>query len=336
MVYQNPAYNPNSLVVNADKNQNKVVVTLVRKTYQVTFEVIDGSGSIPTRIIRHGATIGPIDESQIAPQGLVIKKAEIDDIEMTKEEIEKFVVLKNHEVLLFIGIPTRKLGKYPQTHVYNPKVDHIEDKEHELKFNSKGKDYTMKFTRSYWQDKKGNKYEKYNGQYYKFESVDFVKIPEQNTWYTEKIIDFSPFNLYYDDYRDNAKPERSIFKAMVKDIGKVLGSDVYMPTYDSGEFSVMPAVQKNLVSKLKKEPTDYARAVLNQQSGTSYRGADLSNFAESDVEWLRYNIFISNRWWFGTQYNSNYANAYNFNGRNEGNLDYSQVKYVFGVVVCIR
>ena len=335
-VYQNPTYSASSLVVNADKNQNKIVVTLMRKTYQVTFEVIDGSGSIPTRTIRHGATIGKIDESQITPQGLVIQKAELDEVEMTKEEIEKFVVLKNHEVLLFIGIPTRKFGKYPQTQVYNPKVDHIEDKEHELKFNSKGKDYTMKFTRSYWQDKKGNKYEKYNGQYYKFESVDFVKIPEQNTWYTEKIIDFSPFNLYYEDYRDNRKPEHSIFKAMVEDIGKVLGGDVYMPTYDSGEFSVLPAVQKNLVSKLKKEPTNYAQAVLNQQSGTTYRGADLSSFAESGVEWLRYNIFLRKRWWLGTQYNDNYAQVYNLNHRGDGFLDYSHVNLVFGVVVCIR
>ena len=335
-VYQNPTYNASSLVVNADKNQNKIVVTILRKTYQVTFEAIDGSGEIPTRTIRHGATIGKIDESQIAPQGQVIKKAELDDVEMTKEEIEKFVVLKNHNVLLYIGIPTRKFGKYPQTVVYNPQVDKIQDVEHELKFNSKGKDYTMKFTRSYWQDKKGNKYEKYNGHYYKFESVDFVRIPEQNTWYTEKIIDFSPFNLYYDDYRDNAKPERSIFKAMVKDIGKVLGGDVYMPTYDSGEFSVLPAVQKNLTSQLKKEATPYAQAVLNQQIGTTYRGADLSSFAESGVRWLSYNIYLRNRWWLGTQFNSNYANAHNLNGRGSGFIDYSQVHNVFGVVVCIR
>ena len=335
-VYQNPTYSASSLLVNADKNQNKAVITLLRKTYQVTFEVIDSSGDIPTRTIRHGATIGKIDESQIAPQGLVIQKAELDDVEMTKEEIEKFVVLKNHNVLLYIGIPTRKFGKYPQTVVYNPQVDKIQDVEHELKFNSKGKDYTMKFTRSHWQDKKGNKYEKYNGHYYKFESVDFVRIPEQNTWYTEKIIDFSPFNLYYDDYRDNAKPERSIFKAMVKDIGKVLGGDVYMPTYDSGEFSVLPAVQKNLTSQLKKEATPYAQAVLNQQIGTTYRGADLSSFAESGVKWLSYNIFLRNRWWLGAQFNSNYANAHNLNGRGSGLIDYSQVHNVFGVVVCIR
>ena len=335
-VYQNPTYSTSSLVINTDNNQNKVIVTILRKTYQVTFEVIDGSGEIPTRTIRHGATIGKIDESQIASQGFVIKKAELDDVEMTKEEIEKFVVLKNHEVLLYIGIPTRKFGKYPQTVVYNPQVDKIQDVEHELKFNSKGKDYTMKFTRSYWQDKKGNKYEKYNGHYYKFESVDFVRIPEQNTWYTEKIIDFSPFNLYYDDYRDNAKPERSIFKAMVKDIGKVLGGDVYMPTYDSGEFSVLPAVQKNLTSQLKKEATPYGQAVLNQQIGTTYRGADLSSFAESGVKWLSYNIFLRNRWWLGTQFNSNYANAHNLNGRGSGFIDYSQVHNVYGVVVCIR
>ena len=336
-VYQNPTYSQNNLVVNADKNQNKIVVTILRKTYQVTFEVIDNSSSIPTRTIRHGAKIGEIDESQFTAQGLVIRKAELDYEEMTKEEIEEFIVLKNHEVTLFIGIPTRKFGKYPQTLAYNPKGIHkIEDKVHELRFNSKNKDYTMQFTRSYWEDSKGIKYEKYNGEYFKIEPVDFIKIPKQNTWYTEKIIDFSPFNLYYSDYSDNAKPERSIFKAMVKDIGKVLGANVYMPTYDNGEFSVLPAIQENLDSQLKKEYTDYALAIFRQQKGTStfYRGVNLSSFAESGAEWFRYNIYLRNRWWLGTQVNNIRPFAYSIT--DIGKIEFGHANLVIGVVVCIR
>ena len=93
-VYQNPTYSTSSLVVNADKNQNKIAITILRKTYQVTFEVVYDSSSIPTRTIRHGAKIGEIDESQFTAKGLVIRKTELDYVEMTKEEIEEFIVLK--------------------------------------------------------------------------------------------------------------------------------------------------------------------------------------------------------------------------------------------------
>ena len=337
-VYQNPTYNPTSLVVNADKSQNKVVVTLMRKTYQVTFVVKQFSGSIATRTIRHGAKIGTIDESQFAASGLGIRKAELDGKEKTKEEIENFVVQKAHKVTVYIGKPTKKFGMYPQTKVNNPQGIYIvENKVHELRFNSKNKVYTMQFTRSYWQDNEGAKYEKYNGQYYKIEPVDFVKIPKQNTWFTEKIIDFSPFNLYYSSFPDNAKPERSIFKAMVEDIGKVLKGEVHMPTYDSGEFGIVPALEGGSSSiHLKKESTDYAKAVLNQYSSNTakYRGTDLSSFGESNVSWPYYNSGYHQHWWLGTQYP--YSNPYARYIYDNGYVDYSNVYYVFGVVVCIR
>lgn len=194
----------------------------------------------------------------------------------------------------------------------------------------------MQFTRSYWEDSKGIKYEKYNGEYFKIEPVDFVKIPAQNTWYTEKIIDFSPFNFYYDSYPDNAKPERSIFKAMVEDIGKVMGVEVHMPTYDSGEFSVMPAIQNNLENQLIKKHTDYALAILKQQKDTStfYRGIDLSSFAESDAEWFRYNTFLKDWWFLGTQVINNRQFVRSITGI--GKTEYAHANLVIGIVVCIR
>ena len=337
-VYQNPTYNPTSLVVNADKSQNKVVVTLMRKTYQVTFEVKQFSGSIATRTIRHGAKIGTIDESQFAASGLGIRKAELDGKEKTKEEIENFVVQKAHKVTVYIGKPTKKFGMYPQTKVNNPQgIYNVENKVHELRFNSKNKVYTMQFTRSYWQDNEGAKYEKYNGQYYKIEPVDFVKIPKQNTWFTGKIIDFSPFNLYYSSFPDNAKPERSIFKAMVEDIGKVLKGEVHMPTYDSGEFGIVPALEGGSSSiHLKKESTDYAKAVLNQYSSNTakYRGTDLSSFGESNVSWPYYGSGYHQYWWLGTQYPYSYPYARII--YDNGHVYYRNVGIVFGVVVCIR
>ena len=337
-VYQKPVFSVEKFTVNADKTQNKVTVTIFRKVYKITFEVKNHTSSFAERTIRHGATIGPIDESQLAVQGLGIRKVELDGQEKTKKEIENYLVQKNHNVTLYIGKLTKKFGAYPQTKVENPVgIQKIKDEVHELKFNSKAKDYTMEFTRSYWQDTDGNKYEKYNNQYFKIEPVDFVKIPKLNTWFTEKIIDFSPFNIYYSGYSDNGKPEHSIFKALVEDIGKVLGGEVYMPTYDTADFSVKPALDANLYSQLKKESTDYAKAILGSYSGEyvgNYRGVDLSTFVESDHRMPYYHSNFHQYWWLGAQYPDSepYARSIILNGR----LDWHDVYHVLGVVVCIR
>ncbi len=294
--------------------------------------------SFAERTIRHGAAIGAIDESQFAAQGLGIRKAELDGQEKTKKEIENYLVQKNHKVTLYIGKLTKRFGAYPQTKVDNPaNIQHLKDEVHELNFNSKAKDYTMQFTRSYWQDSAGNKYEKYNNQYFKIEPVDFVKIPKLNTWFTEKIIDFSPFNIYYSGYSDNAKPEHSIFKTIVKNISKILGGEVFMPTYDNGDFSVKPALDARLYSQLKKESTDYAKAILGSYSGEyvgNYRGVDLNTFVESGHRMPYYHSSFHQFWWLGAQYPD--SDPYAHSIINNGSLDWHDVYHVFGVVVCIR
>ncbi len=337
-VYQKPVFSVEKFTVNADKSQNKVTVTILRRVYKITFEVKNHMSSFTERTIRHGAAIGAIDESLLAAQGLGIRKAELDGKEKTKKEIENYLVQKNHKVTLYIGKPTKKFGKYPQTKVDNPVgIHYIKDETHELKFNSKAKDYTLKFTRSYWQDSEGNKYEKYNNQYFKIGPVDFIKIPKLNTWFTEKIIDFSPFNIYYSGYSDNGKPEHSIFKALVEDIEKVLGGEVYMPTYDDGDFSVKPALDANLHSQLKKESTDYAKAILSSYSNQyvgNYRGVALNPFVESGHRMPFYHSQFHQHWWLGTQYPD--SDPYTHNITRNGSQDWNDVYYVFGVVVCIR
>ena len=337
-IYQKPEFDKNSLTVNADNNKNKVLVTIKRKVYDVTFEVKGHLSTIAKRTIRHGAPIGEIDESQFAAAGLGIRKAELDGKEKDKAEIEKFVVQKTHKVTLHIGKPTKKFGKYPQTKIDNPEGIQFErDDVRELKFNSKAVNHTINFTRKYYKDSSGNRYEMFNGHYYKIEDVEFVKIPKLNTWFTKKIIDFSPFNLYYSGYSNNAKPVHSIFKAMLEDIGKVLEGDVYMPTYDSGEFGVEPALLASLQSQLRKESTDYAKAILGNYSGNivnQYRGTDLSSFGESGVYWPYYYSSCHQCWWLGTQYPFSNPGARSIN--NNGYLNWDYVNYVFGVVVCIR
>ena len=338
-VYQEPEYSVANLTVNADANLNKIVVTLKRKVYDVTFEVKGHTSSIAKRTLIHGAKIGQIDESQFETNGLGILKAELDGTEKTKQEIENYLVQKNHKVTLHIGKPTKKFGEYPQTKVDNPAgIQKLKDEVHKLKFNSKGKHHTIQFTRSYWQDSAGNKYEKYNNQYFKIEPVDFIKIPKQNTWFTEKIIDFSPFNIYYDNYPNNAKPESSIFKAMVQDIGKVLKGEVHMPTESSGDFQVKPALDANLKSLLKKESTDYAKAILGNYNGQpidKYRGASLNPFVESGGYIMPYyNKVNHDVWWLGTQSSDSSALAHIISSI--GELHKYHVHFVYGVVVCVR
>ncbi len=335
-VYQDPEYSVANLTVNADESQNKVIVTINRKTYTVTYQVVGIATTIPTKTFRHGQKHGEIDESQLEVVGLDIVKLELDNNVKTKEEIKNLIVSNNHTIKVYVGEKTRIVGKYPQTKVDNPAGIQFErDDVRPLKFNSKNVDYTINFTRKYYKDNLGNRYEMYNGNYYKFEDVEFVKIPKQKTWFTKRIIDFTPFNLYIENYPDNAKPERSIFNAMVKEIGKILETTTYMPTYDNGEFSVKPIldVSRDIHPKLKRESTDYAKAVLNQHSGHKpiYRGVNLNTYPS-----VQYHSYYNNTnhqgWWLGAKYLN--EQGARFMDRN-GYMTWGTAFYVFGVVVCI-
>ena len=336
-VYQNPTYSVDKLIVSADKEQNKVTVTILRKVYIVTLEPRNYPTTMPARHIKHGGVIGEIDDRHFKEKGFIFREIQLDGKEISKADVEKFVVVKEHTVIVYIGKPANRFGKYPQTRVYNPVgIHHLKDEVHHLKFNSKGKDYSMKFNRSYWEDEQGVKYEKYLGQYFKFESVWFVQIPEQNTWFSEKILDFSPFNIMYLGYPENAKPERSIFKAMVEDIGKVLGHEVHMPTYDDGKFSVKPALDKGKQEQLKKDATDFAKAGIrgyNDQNVGYYRGSSLDRFVESDHQMPHYHQNRHQWWWLGTQFDRPNPSVQNI--QPDGSLDWNNVHSVLGVVVCL-
>ena len=80
-IYQDPRFNPTQFTVSANENENQVTVTIDRNLYTVTFEVIGHYGTILNRVIRHGAKIGAIDESQFSSDGNGIIKAELDNIE---------------------------------------------------------------------------------------------------------------------------------------------------------------------------------------------------------------------------------------------------------------
>ncbi len=345
-IYQNPEFSQTTLTVNAQSSENKVTITLKRKVYTVEFEVKGHTAKIPARTKRHGAEIGAIDETPFLADNLAVVKAELDGKVLTKQVLEKTLVNKHLKVTLYIAEPVKKIGKYPQTKVDNPEgISHFKDEERELKFNSKGKDYTLKFTRSFWKDSAGNKYEKYNGEYFKFEDVEFVKIPNKKTWFTKHIIDFAFYNIYYYGYPDNAKPERSVYSALVKDIEKFLVVDTFSATFDDGDFSIKSALDAQFSNpKLIKTPTDYARAVHGGKNGhvTTYRGVDLTPFIEQDGFAPWYDDQILQYWWLEGQWVNKNPQAFCYrvitypDGSNEHQFYSVDVSYMIGVSVCIR
>ena len=345
-IYQNPEFSQTIITVNAQANENKVTITLKRKVYTVEFEVKGHATKIPPRTKRHGAAIGEIDETPFLAANLAIVKAELDGRVLTKHELEKTLVKKPLKVTLYIAEPVKKIGKYPQTKVENPEgIEHLKDEEHELKFNSKAKDYTLKFIRSFWKDSAGNKYEKYNGEYFKFEDVEFVRIPNKKTWFTKHIIDFTFFNFFYYKYPDNAIPERSVYSSLVKDISKFLGVETFSVTFDDGEFGIKSALDADYSNpKLIKTPTDYARAIHGGKNGhvANYRGVELSPFIELNGFHPWYDDQCLQCWWLEGQWINENPQAYHYrfilflDGTNNHFLNSTNVSEVLGVSVCIK
>lgn len=343
-VFQDPIFSQTEITVNPKSSENKVVITLKRKVHKVEFEVKGHSAKIADRSIKHGAKVGLIDETPFALDELGIVKIELNGILKTKAEIETLTVEKDLKITLYIGEPTKKLGKYPQTKVDNPEgISHLKDEVRELKFNSRAKDYTLKFTRSYWQDSQGNKYEKYDGIYYKFEDVEFIKIPKKNTWFTKKILDITAYNIAYLDFPDNAKPENSLFRAMLKEISAFLGVDAYGLTFDDGDFGVQKLDFFNPPEKMLKKPTDFAKAVHGDRFDHQniYRGTDLTPFIEANGFGPFYLKEHIGSWWLDGQWeDKDQAYCYRYESFLDGNyLNYlttQEIAYTYGIVVGIR
>lgn len=123
---------------------------------------------------------------------------------------------------------------------------------------------------------------------------------------------------------------------MVKEIGKILNVDTFMPTYDEGEFSVKPTFDAGLYKKLSREATDYARAVNRQYSEevSKYRGVDLSKFGDNKTNYPWYRTLFEKSWWVASEnkeYPSGTARAII-----DSYSNYASMYFVYGVVVCIR
>ena len=333
-MYQEPIYNTPILIVSSDQNQNHATITINRKVYTIQYKVKGHLITIPNKEFLHGQEHGEINESNLDVYGYEISKIELDNHEKTKIEIKKLIVTNNHTITIFAFQPTKKVGKYPQTEVINP--DGIKEEGQDvrkLNFHFKTK-YTMEFTRNYYKDNLGNRYEKFNGKYFKFEDVEFVKIPMKNTWYAKRIIDVSQFNVKHYNYIDN-NPEHSIYKAMVEEIGKIIGETTYMPSYDDGDFGVKLALQTNMYEKrFSKFFTHYAFEVAKVHTsaiGTKYRGFDLSKLLYVD-NFGYFDENYNNCWWLGSH---NQINSVFYISKS-GKISTERTQFMFGIVPAIR
>ena len=178
--------------------------------------------------------------------------------------------------------------QYPQTLVENPGSLQAEEvSERMLNFNADGFDLVAKFNRVFVKDNQGNRYEKYNGKYFKFEDVVWKKLGKKESLMTEKIIDFSPYTISAN--RGNAGYEfnNSIFKAMLKDIASVMGIAELTPlTWDSSDNALYSSYKPNRIQKLTKDPTDYAKEIQGPWSGATtqvYRGIDFSSLIPASL-----------------------------------------------------
>ena len=120
-------------------------------------------------------------------------------------------------------------------------------------------------------------------------------------------------------------------------IGAYINQGTFMPTYDNDDFSVKPALDANLHSKLKKYSTDYAKAILgnyDKQFTNNYRGTNFKPFIESNGYGPYYEYSFNSYWWLASQYHDHNPTAYYINstGSNQPHI----VDNVLGVVVCIR
>ena len=331
-VYQNPTYSPSSLTVNADENQNRVSITMLRKLHKVKIFHI-GINNVPEeRIIKNGQKVGNINITKYQNLGLYVSNSRIDEKFKVLFEIENTTVVDNHVIKLYPSVVVK--NKYPQSlaKVNTNELTFFVNTTSVFNFTAFKKESVFEFSRAIYKDSKNEFYEKYNGHFYKFDEIEFVNIPGKTSKFSKKILDYSPFNLDSSN-SFTANYDISFLKGMVKDIGLIAGIETYIPTYTDDEFGIKTALESGLGNKFIKEPTDYAKSVITEfdRYEPYYRGVDTAMYGYP----VNY-PFYSRRfdyWWLGTNYDE-YRSVYHI--YSNGYLANNHVHCCYGVVVCVR
>lgn len=347
VIYFDPEFTRTTFKVSVDNTENTVTITLKRRYFIVSFTVINSVTVPPARGVYHGAKVGAIDTDSLYKDRVL--KFYIGNAEKTKTEVENYIVYKPVRIEIVVSVPKYV---YPQTKVDLTQADIFreETKPQSFDFKSDGKTYKFNFTRTYvFRKNSADKYEKFNGKYFKLEEVEFVQIPDATGFYSKKIIDYSPFNIYKKDVKENSKYENSIFKGLFENIAKNFGTTNLHPlTFDINDkvFGVNDVARKE-PEKLRKESTDYATEILMSEIKQpkvfrymSLRAQDISGFKPADYDSDRWMPYYApdhlGSWWLATQQSDTGPKAYfvyRKDIKNKMDWSYFPVYNVFGVVV---
>lgn len=334
-VYGEVVYDKNSLTVSPNSSQNKVKITVKRKLHAVTFQVLGANLTLPKKLVRHEDRIWEIDVTDIYREGYYIQNIQKDARNYTLTRLQSEFVTQDIIAIFYLAKDIVGKGKYPQSLVYpDPsKLTLMENSIRRTQYKIGTKTHKITFNRYFYRDQDGNKYEKFDGNFYKFEDVEFVTIPGTKSKFTKKIIDFAPYTFIL---RENAKSttfENSFLSSLTKDIALVLGFEVGIPSYnDADKYSVKSVLNANNFAALAKIATDYATAVY---VSSEYRQHD--DYIDTQLPYGVRGIdkIISSgsqTWWLTTLVVNESTKSYYID--KAGMLAQERQNYLFGLVVC--
>ncbi len=334
-VYSEVIYDKNSLTVSPDNSQNKVKITVKRKIHAVTFQVLGANLTLPKKLVRHEDRIWEIDVTHIYREGYYIQNIQKDAKNYSLAHLQSEFVTKDLTVVFHLAKDIAGKGKYPQSLVYpDPsKLTLMENSIRRTEYKIGTKTHKITFNRYFYRDQNGNKYEKFDGNFYKFEDVEFIKIPGKKTKFTQKIIDFAPYTFILRDQNKKIAFENSFLSSLTADIALVLGFEVSIPSYqDSEKYSIKPALDLNNFNNLKKTATDYATAVY---VSSEYR--QHGDYIDSQLPYgvKRIDKILdsgSQTWWLTSQVEGEDSQSYYID--KSGMLSQKRQNYLFGLVVC--
>ena len=293
-IYEEWEADKNSLVVSESQVQNLVFIKVTRKKFKVTFNVLNSYVTIQERTRRYSEQIGEIKHYSLRQIDILLFK--LDGVKKSKLEVETHEVTSNLTVEIKI-LNDRKANHYPQTEVALSQSSIWKEQEYpslELVLVFNGEVLRTSYTRKVVFDKNEEQYEVIAGKYYKYEPIEFVQIPGNTGYFTKKIIDAIPFSLYQQD--KDVQFDGSIFMEQIKNIGHISWlRDLNAPliSFDDSPTSLENAIRDpQLKPQLRKEPTDYAKAIFRQYTGVSkfWRGIDFTalphGYAQNDSSYL--------------------------------------------------
>ncbi len=341
-VYQTPKVSRQSLVVSADPGQNIVTIDVKRKVYNLEFDVKVATKKISAQTRRHNEEIKNIDFQE--DKNFQVTKIELNGTPITKAELFKTKVDKNLKITVYYKHTlVDGVNLYPQTKVQLNQSDIKKEIifQTPATFNSLGRVLTAQFTRTVVYLNSGEAYEKLNGEYFKFEEVEFDPIPEKSAYFTKKILDFTPFSIHQDNKPDVATFVNSIFKSLLQEISEIMKTELFAVTADDGEFGVEKTADNPANRfKLIKNPTDFALAVLGKETGPNvvYRGVNFSQFRPLNYNhenWMpQFFVNSSQYWWTATQESTNLNLVRHI--EETGDYGFTDVAKVYGVVAARR